>query len=178
MTSSFKYGGYIGQLLRVNLSNGKIRKEPLREDWARDFVGGVGLAARILYEELAPKIDPLGPENKLVFMTGPLNGTMIPTASRAAVCAKSPYTGSFFHSIFGGFLGPELKFAGYDGLIVEGKASKPVYLWIDDDVVEIRDASHLWGKDPFKTQEILRKEVGDEEVHIATIGLAGEEKAP
>src|SRR4030042_872151 len=106
MTSSFKYGGYIGQVLRVNLSNGKIRKEPLREDRARDFVGGVGLAARILYEELAPKIDPLGPENKLVFMTGPLNGTMIPAASRAAVGAKSPYTGSFFHTIFGGFLGP------------------------------------------------------------------------
>jgi len=178
MTSSFKYGGYIGQVLRVNLSNGKIRKEPLREDRARDFVGGVGLAARILYEELAPKIDPLGPENKLVFMTGPLNGTMIPAASRAAVCAKSPYTGSFFHSIFGGFFGPELKFAGYDGVIIEGKAKRPAYLWIDDDKVEIRDASHLWGKDPFKTQEILRKEVGDEEVHIATIGLAGEEKAP
>ncbi len=100
MANGFKYGGYIGQLLRVNLTNKGIIKEPLREDWARDFVGGVGLAARILYEELQPKIDPLGPENKLVMMTGPVNGTMIPAASRTTVCAKSPYTGSFFHSIF------------------------------------------------------------------------------
>jgi aldehyde:ferredoxin oxidoreductase len=178
MAKGFKYGGYIGQLLRVNLTNKGIIKEPLREDWARDFVGGVGLSARILYDELPPKVDALGSENKLVMMTGPVNGTMIPAASRSSVCAKSPYTGSFFHSIFGGFLGPELKFAGYDGLIIEGQADRPVYLWIDDDRVEIRDASHLWGKDPFKTQEVLRKEIGDEEVHIATIGLAGEEKAP
>ena len=178
MAKGFKYGGYIGQLLRVNLTSKGITREPLREDWARDFVGGVGLSARILYDELPPKVDPLGSENKLVMMTGPVNGTMIPAASRSSVCAKSPYTGSFFHSIFGGFLGPELKFAGYDGLIIEGKASRPVYLWIDDDKVEIRDAGHLWGKDPFKTQEVLRKEIGDEEVHIATIGLAGEEKAP
>ena len=177
MAKGFKYGGYIGQLLRVNLTNKGITKEPLREDWARDFVGGVGLSARILYDELPPRVDALGLENKLVMMTGPVNGTIIPAASRSSVCAKSPYTGSFFHSIFGGFLGPELKFAGYDGLIIEGQADYPVYLWIDDDRVEIRDAGHLWGKDPFKTQEVLRKEIGDEEIHIATIGLAGEEKA-
>ena len=177
MAKGFKYGGYIGQLLRVNLTNKGVTKEPLREDWARDFVGGVGLSARILYDELPPKVDALGPENKLVMMTGPVNGTMIPAASRSSFCAKSPYTGSFFHSIFGGFLGPELKFAGYDGLIIEGQSDRPVYLWIDDDRIEIRDASHLWGKDPFKTEEVLRKEIGDEEIHIATIGLAGEEKA-
>ena len=178
MANGFKYGGYLGQLLRVNLTSKEITKEPLREDWARDFVGGVGLSARILYEELSSGIDPLGPENKMVMMTGPLNGTMIPAASRSSICAKSPYTGSFFHSIFGGFLGPELKFAGYDGLIIEGQADSPVYVWIDDAKVEIRNASHLWGKDPFRTQAILREESGDEEIHIATIGLAGEEKAP
>ena len=178
MAKSFPYGGYVGQLLRVNLSNKSITKEDLREDWARDFVGGVGLTARILYAEIPPKIDPLGPENKLVMMTGPVNGTMIPAASRSSFCAKSPYTKSFFHSIFGGFLGPELKFAGYDGLIIEGQSEKPVYIWIDDDKVEVRDAGHLWGKDPFTTQDILRGEIGDEEIHIATIGLAGEEKAP
>ncbi len=178
MGNSFKYGGYVGQILRVNLSNKGISKEPLREDWARDFVGGVGLSARILYEELPAKIDPLGPENKMALMTGPVNGTMIPSASRSCICAKSPYTKSFFHSIFGGYLGPELKFAGYDGLIVEGQAKSPAYLWIDDDKVEIRDASHLWGKNPFEAEEIIRKEIGDEEIHIATIGLAGEEKAP
>ncbi|MCH8863890.1 MAG: aldehyde ferredoxin oxidoreductase family protein [Chloroflexi bacterium] len=178
MANGFKHGGYVGQILRVNLGNGGVSKEPLREDWAEDFVGGVGLSARILYEELPPKIDPLGPENKLVMMTGPLNGTMLPAASRSSVCAKSPYTGSFFHSIFGGYLGPELKYAGYDGLIVEGRADTPVYLWIDDDRVEIRDAGHLWGKDPFKTQKILREEIGDEEIHIATIGQAGERGLP
>ena len=178
MAAGFKYGGYMGQLLRVNLTHKKISKEPLREDWARDFVGGVGYSARIFYDEVKPKIDPLGPENKLIFMTGPVNGTMIPAASRSSLCAKSPYTGSFFHSIFGGYLGPQLKFAGYDGLIIEGKAKRPVYLWIDDDQVQIRDADHLWGKDPFKTQEILRQEIGDEEIHIATIGIGGEEKVP
>ena len=178
MANGFKHGGYVGQILRVNLGNRGVSKEPLREDWAEDFVGGVGLSARILYQELPPKIEPLGPENKLVMMTGPLNGTMLPAASRSSVCAKSPYTGSFFHSIFGGYLGPELKFAGYDGLIVEGRADTPVYLWIDDDRVEIRDAGHLWGKDPFKTQKILREEIGDEEIHIATIGQAGERGLP
>ena len=128
MINGFKYGGYIGQLLRINLTNKGITKEPLREDWARDFVGGVGLAARILYEELQPKVDPLGSENKLIMMTGPAIGTMIPAASRSTICAKSPYTSSFFHSIFGGFLGPELKFAGYDGLIIEGQANSPDYV--------------------------------------------------
>ena len=178
MAKGFKHGGYIGQLLRVHLTRKTISKEPLREDWAREFVGGAGLAARIFYEEVKPKIDPFGPENKLVLMTGPVNGTMIPAASRTAICAKSPYTGSFFHSIFGGYFGPELKFAGYDGLIVEGKADRPVYLWIDDDRVEVRDAGHLWGKNPFAAQEILRQEIGDEEIHIATIGTAGERGAP
>ena len=178
MAKGFKHGGYIGQLLRIDLTRRTISKEPLHEDWAREFVGGVGLAARIFYDEVRPKIDPLGPENKLALMTGPVNGTMIPAASRTAICAKSPYTGSFFHSIFGGYLGPELKFAGYDGMIVEGKADRPVYLWIDDDRVEVRDASHLWGKNPFATQEIIRREIGDEEIHIATIGTAGERGAP
>jgi aldehyde:ferredoxin oxidoreductase len=178
VTNGFKYGGYKGQLLRVNLTKKGIAKEPLREDWARDFVGGVGYSARLLYEEIPAKIDALGPQNKLFFMTGPVNGTMIPAASRSTACAKSPLTGSFFHSIFGGFWGPELKFAGYDGLIVEGKADKPVYLWIDDDRVEIRSAEHLWGKNPFKAQEIIRQEIGDENIHIATIGEAGEKGIP
>ena len=174
MANTFRYGGYKGQMLRVNLTKKGVTKEPLREDWARDFVGGVGYSARLLYEELRPKVDPLGPENKLVFMTGPVNGTMIPAASRSCACAKSPLTGSFFHSIFGGYFGPELKFAGYDGLVVEGKSEKPVYLWIDDDRVEIRSAEHLWGKNPFKAQEMIRQEIGDEGIHVAVIGEAGE----
>jgi len=178
VTNGFVYGGYKGQMLRVNLSTKAVSKEPLRADWARDFVGGVGYAARQLYDEIPAKVDALGPQNKMMFMTGPVNGTMLPAASRSCACAKSPLTGSFFHSIFGGYWGPELKFAGYDGLIVEGKADAPVYLWIDDDKIEIRSAAHLWGKNPFKTQEILRQEVGDERVRIATIGKAGEDGTP
>ena len=176
--NGFPYGGYIGQLLRVNLTDGGIEKEPLKKEWARDFVGGVGLSARILYEEIPPNADPLGPDNVMTVMTGPLLGTIIPAASRACICAKSPYTKSFFHSIFGGFLGPEIKFAGYDGIIIKGQAEKPVYLWIDDDKVELRDAGHLWGKDPFTAQEILREQIGDPEIHIAIIGEAGEAMAP
>ncbi|MFB3817613.1 MAG: aldehyde ferredoxin oxidoreductase family protein [Candidatus Methylomirabilales bacterium] len=178
MANGFPYGGYVGQMLRVDLSRKAVTKEALREDWARDFVGAVGYSARQLYEEIPARVDALGPQNRLMFMTGPVNGTMIPAASRASACAKSPLTGSFFHSIFGGYWGPELKFAGYDGLVIEGKAGRPVYLWIDDDRVEIRSAEHLWGKDPFRTQEILRREVGDEGVRIATIGRAGEEGTP
>ena len=169
--------GYVGWLLRVNLNTSAVSKEPLQEQLVKDFVGGAGLAARIYYDEVEAKIDALGPDNKLMMMTGPVNGTMIPTASRAVLCAKSPTTGSFFHSSFGGFFAPELKAAGYDGFIVEGKADHPVYLWIDDDKVEIRDARHLWGKSTFHAQKIVREEIGDEEIHVATIGIAGEAKS-
>jgi len=178
MAGKFKHGGYIGQLLRVDLTRERVRKEPLKEEWVRDFVGGAGLSARILYEEIPAKAEPLGPENAMTIMTGPLIGTIIPTASRSCVCSKSPYTKSFFHSIFGGYLGAELKFAGYDGVIIRGKARKPSYIWIDDENVEIRDASHIWGEDSFRAQKTLRKEIGDEEIHIATIGNAGEKGAP
>ena len=171
---NFKYGGYKGKILRVNLSTGKISTEPLKEKWAEDFIGGVGLAARFLYEELKPKTDPLSPENKLVLMTGPVLGTIVPTASRSTFCTKSPLTGNFFNSIHGGHIGAELKYAGYDGLIVEGKAKKPSYLWIDDGKVEIKDASKMWGKLTFEAHSMIREELGDDEIHIATIGPAGE----
>ncbi|HZK66668.1 MAG TPA: aldehyde ferredoxin oxidoreductase family protein [Chloroflexota bacterium] len=178
MSEGFKYGGYVGQLLRVDLSKKAVTTEPLREDWARDYMGGVGYSARLLYDELPAGIDPLGPVNKLVFMTGPLNGTMIPAASRSSVCSKSPLTGSFFHSIFGGFFGPELKFAGYDGLVVEGESDTPVYLWIDDGKVELRDASHLWGKSTLHAEEEIRQEIGDENIHVAVVGPSGEAGTP
>ncbi|HEX9016062.1 MAG TPA: aldehyde ferredoxin oxidoreductase family protein [Chloroflexota bacterium] len=178
MPEGFKYGGYTGQLLRVNLTSRSAAKEPLREDWARDFVGGVGYAARLLYDELKPGIAPLGPENKLVFMTGPVCGTTIPSGSRGSVCGKSPATGSFFHSIYGGYWAAELKYAGYDGLILEGKADEPVYVWIDDDRVEVRPAAHLWGRGTIEAEEKIREELGDDQVQIATIGEAGEAGTP
>ncbi len=178
MAEPFPVGGCVGKIVRLNLTTKEITTEPLREDWVRDFVGGVGYSARLLYDEVPANADPLGPDNKLSFMTGPTIGTMIPSASRASICAKSPYTGSFFHSIFGGFWGPELKFAGYDGLVVEGMSEEPVYLWIDNDKVELRDARHLWGKKTLEAEEMIREEIGDDKIHIAVIGPAGEKLIP
>jgi len=174
VSSDFRYKGYTGKLLRVNLTNGKIKEEPLKEEWAEKYLGGAGIASRILYDELKPGIDPLGPKNKTLIMTGPVNGTIIPTASRVGAYCKSPLTGSFFHGTAGGHIGAELKYAGWDGIIIEGRASVPVYLWIDDDLVEIREASHLWGMNSYEVQEKLKEELGLDEVHVASIGPAGE----
>ncbi len=174
MSSDFRYKGYTGKLLRVNLTSGKVKEEPLKEEWAEKYLGGAGIASRILYDELQPGIDPLGPKNKTLIMTGPVNGTIIPTASRVGAYCKSPLTGSFFHGTAGGHIGAELKYAGWDGIIIEGRASVPVYLWIDDDLVEIREASHLWGMHSYEVQEKLKEELGLDEVHVASIGPAGE----
>ena len=126
--------------------------------------------SRLLFDEVEPGIDPLGPENKLFFGTSPLTGTGLITSGRIHVTAKSPLTGILGDSNAGGHFGPELKWAGYDHIIVEGAAEKPVYLWIDDDQVEIRDASHLWGKVVSETYAILWDELGDPRIRIATIG--------
>ena len=139
-------GGWTGSVLRVNLSSGRIAKEPLREDWARDYIGGRGVAARYLDEEVDATVDALSPENSLIFATGPLTGTNASCGARYMVVTKGPLTGCMTTSNSGGKWGPELKFAGYDLLILEGRSEKPVYLWIQDEEVELRDASHLWGK--------------------------------
>jgi len=172
--NDFKYKGYAGRLLRVNLADGTWRDEHLTNELAELYIGGAGVAARILYDELKPGIDPFSPENKVIFLTGPVEGTMIPTASRIGLYAKSPLTNSFFHSSAGGHFAPELKFAGYDGIIFEGKAAKPVYLFIDDGYVELRAASHLWGMDTNRVQLELFEELGSDAIQIAAIGPAGE----
>ena len=172
--NDFKYKGYAGKLLRVNLADGTWMDEHLTNELAELYIGGAGMAARILYDELKPGIDPFSPENKVIFLTGPVVGTMIPTASRIGLYAKSPLTNSFFHSSAGGHFAPELKFAGYDGIIFEGKAAKPVYLFIDDGYVELRDAAHLWGMDTNRVQLELFEELGSDAVQIAAIGPAGE----
>ena len=172
--NDFKYKGYAGKLLRVNLADGTWMDEHLTNDLAELYIGGAGMAARILYDELQPGIDPFSPENKVIFLTGPVVGTMIPTASRIGLYAKSPLTNSFFHSSAGGHFAPELKFAGYDGIIFEGRAEKPVYLFIDDGYVELRDAAHLWGMDTNRVQLELFEELGSDAVQIAAIGPAGE----
>jgi aldehyde:ferredoxin oxidoreductase len=161
-------------LLRVNLSTGTIAREELRQEWLKDFIGGRGYATRLLYEELAPKVDPLSPENKLVFALGPLSGTNVPTGGRYMVVTKSPLTGFIASSNSGGFWGAELARAGYAYLVLEGRAEKPVYLWIKDDTVELRDASELWGKSVSITTDALLQEVGDDKAKVACIGPAGE----
>jgi len=167
--------GYMGKVLRVDLTAGKWKVEELPEGLMRNYVGGNGFAARWLFDELKPGIDPLSPENPLIFATGPLTGTAFPSSGRWAAYAKSPLTTAIWgeaHS--GGHWGPELKYAGYDAIIVTGRSEKPVYIWIDDGQVEIRDATHLWGKDVLDTDEMIKQEIGDETVKAIYIGPAGE----
>ena len=153
-----KLYGYAGRVLRINLSEGTVSTEPLDVDEARLFLGGRGFNAHKLYRELDAGIDPLGPENKLMIATGPIVGTMFPTASRFNVSAKSPLTGIFGDTNAGGHLASELKFAGYDQVIIEGAAEKPSYIMIRDDVVEILDAGRLWGKTVFQADGLIKKE--------------------
>jgi aldehyde:ferredoxin oxidoreductase len=165
---------YWGRILRVNLSNGSIKEEHFDEKFAQKWLGTRGFGIYYLLKEIDPKVDPLNPENKILYTTGPLTGTTAPTGGRYMVITKSPLTGYIAMANSGGFFGAELKFAGWDALIVEGKADHPVYIYINDDQVEIRDASHLWGKRVSETEKALIKETGDKHIQIASIGPAGE----
>lgn len=165
--------GWVGKILRVNLSDGTIKKEALDPVEAKKFIGARGLGTRLWMKECDPKIDPLSIENKLIFITGPLTGTLATNAGRYNVVCKAPLTGTMAASNSGGYWGPELKYAGYDAIIFEGKAEKPVYMWINDDKVEIRSAEHLWGKDVVATTDTLREET-DFDAKVACIGPAGE----
>ena len=160
--------------MRVNLTSGQHTVEDIPQQWLEEYVGGRGLGDRYLYEEMDPSVDALSPENKLLFVTGPLTGTMAPCGSRYMVVTKGALTGAITTSNSGGYWGPELKFAGYDILILEGAAPKPSYLYIYDDVVEVRDASAYWGKGTAETEDGLREEVGVPQLRITGIGPAGE----
>ena len=167
--------GYMGKLLVVDLTQGELKDEPLDPNIAHDYVGGAGYAARYLYDELGPDTEPLGPDNTLMFMTGPLVGTRAPSCGRHEVCAISPLTGIWGESNSGGFWGAELKFAGYDGIVIRGCSEKPVWLSIEEGKPPaLRDASDLWGLDTYETQDRLRGQLGDEKVRVASIGAAGE----
>ncbi|MFA4646820.1 aldehyde ferredoxin oxidoreductase [Pyrococcus kukulkanii] len=168
--------GYWGKILRVNLSDGTIKEEKFDENFAKKWLGTRGFGIYYLLKEMDPKVDPFSPENKLIFATGPLTGTSAPTGGRYMVITKSPLTGYIAMANSGGYFGAELKFAGWDAIIVEGKADHPVYIYINEESVEIRDASHLWGKLVSETEEKLKEEVGDKNVQIASIGPAGENK--
>ncbi|MBN1658805.1 MAG: aldehyde ferredoxin oxidoreductase family protein [Anaerolineae bacterium] len=167
--------GYLGQLLIVDLTTGELRDEPLDPSLARDFVGGAGYAVRYLYDRIPPGTHPLGPANILIFMTGPLVGTGAPSCGRFEVCALSPQTGIWGESNSGGFWGPELRFAGYDGLVIHGRAERPTWLSIvDGQPPALHDASDLWGLDTYQTQDRLRAALGDPKARVASIGPAGE----
>jgi len=170
--------GWVGKILRVNLTQGSTRVEELPAELNHLFLGGRGLASKLLFDEVNPQVEPLSPENKLIFMTGPLTGTGAIGGASYVVVTKSPLTGSIACSTTEGYFGPELKFAGYDGIILEGKSPEPVYLSIEDDTVELLSASHLWGKSTHKTEEIIRAEKENpwiaRETFITSIGPAGE----
>ena len=169
--------GYTGQFLRVNLSTGQIDKEKLDLELAVKFIGGRGLASYFLTQEIEPDIDALSPANKIIFATGPLTGSRAPTAGRYMVVTKSPLSGTVASSNSGGFWGAELKRAGYDFIIVEGKSDKPCYIHISDETVEIRDAEKYWGKLVGETTDLLLEDTGDPKARVVTIGPAGEKLA-
>ena len=164
--------GY-SKIIRADLTSGKISYEEIDEIIARKFIGGIGYAAKVLWDETTRDTDPLGPENRLIVMTGPLAGSPLPKSSRAIVAGISPANGLWGQSHIGGILGSELRRAGFDGIVVTGQSSRPVYLWIHDQKAEIRDAAHLWGKDTYQAAEMLWKET-DPKACPMCIGRAGE----
>lgn len=166
--------GYMGKILRIDLAAKKIKIEELSKELARNFIGARGLGSKILYNEIEPKVEALSENNKLIFATGPCTATSAPTACRYNVVTKSPLTNTIAGSNSGGFFGTELKKAGFDAVIIEKKAYSPIYIWIDNSEIEIKDAKHLWGKDTHKTTDKIREELKDKRVRIACIGQAGE----
>jgi len=166
-------GGYAGKILKVNLSTKKIESENLSKEWVKNYIGGRGFVTNYLFENIPPDIDPLSPFAPLIFATGPLTG-IAPSAGRLTVGARSPLTKIHGDSNVGGELGVEMKKAGYDVLIITGKAENPVYLQVVDDKIEIKEANWLWGKNTIETTEMLLEKFGDREAHVACIGPAGE----
>jgi aldehyde:ferredoxin oxidoreductase len=165
---------WAGKILRVNLTEGTVKSEPLKMEWARDYLGSRGLATKYFVEEVDAKVDPLSADNKIIWATGPLTGTMASTGGRYTVVTKGPLTGAIACSNSGGYWGSELKFAGWDMIVFEGVSPKPVYLYVENDKAELRDASHLWGHSVWETEETLKKLHQDPLLRISTIGLAGE----
>ena len=170
--------GYTGKVLIVDLSAKETHDEPLNEKYARQFIGGAGLSCRYLYDMVDITTAPLGPDNPLVFMNGLLTGTSAPSTCRWVVAARSPLTGIYGESNCGAFFGAELRFAGYDGLIIKGRSSSPVYLHIADGQAEMRNAAHLWGQDTYSTIAAVKSESADVRTRVVCIGPAGEKLAP
>ncbi|MFC1915741.1 aldehyde ferredoxin oxidoreductase N-terminal domain-containing protein, partial [Chloroflexota bacterium] len=168
--------GYNGKILRVNLSTGKLAVEELPENFYRQYLGGEGFIGYFLLKELPRGVEPLSPENKLIFAAGPLTGVPAGGCGRHSVGAKSPLTGAFGEADAGGYWGAELKMAGFDAIIIEGKAEKPVYLFIQNGEAQIKDARHLWGMKALECQQAIHEELGDSQIKVALIGPAGENR--
>jgi len=166
--------GYAGRILWVDLSNGEVKARDTPEDLAKEFIGGKGLGAALLYRLLEPGVDPLSPDNVAIFMTGPVTATGAPAASRCVLVTKSPHTGTFLDTYAGGYWPSWLKLAGYDGIVITGRADRLTYLYIGDDGVELREAEHLRGKGVYETINTIVRDVGDKNVRVAAIGPAGE----
>ena len=167
-----KYYGYTGKRLDIDLTMSTWIVTELSPEMLSRYIGGKGLAARIIYDEVEPGCDPMSPENYLVFATGPLTGTLAPLSGRTVVGTKSPLTGIWVDSNAGGFLGPELKRAGYDVVVIKGKASSPVNVLIEDGLISFKPADSLWGLDSEETHNRLKAEYG-EDYRVACIGPAG-----
>jgi aldehyde:ferredoxin oxidoreductase len=165
---------WTGKILRVNLTAGTVKSEPLNMQWAQAYIGSRGLGTKYLVEEVDATVDPLSADNKIIWATGPLTGTMASTGGRYTVITKGPLTGAIACSNSGGYWGAEFKMAGWDMVIFEGKSDKPVYLYVNDDLAELRDASHLWGKSVWETEEIIKKGLQDPLTRVSSIGKAGE----
>jgi len=170
--------GYAGRILHIDLTTGKTHVEPLNEEYAKKYIGGIGLGIRLWLDHSKAGVDPFSPENPLILTTGPISGTVWPSGGNGhAFVSKSPQSFGVGESKSHGSFGTELKRAGYDAVIFKGKAEKPVYVWIDDDSVQLLDASHLWGKSPAETEDIIKEELGDYYIRVAAIGPAGEKLA-
>jgi aldehyde:ferredoxin oxidoreductase len=165
--------GIVGKILDVNLSTKEIKKTRLDEETVRKYIGGLGLGVKIIYDVVGPEVDPMSDNNVVVIAPGPLNGTAAPTNGRTHVVTKSPLTGILGMGNFGGFWGPRLRKAGFEGVVVRGKSDKPVSLWINDGDVSIIEADNLWGKDTYETTDLVRENFGND-VSVLAIGQAGE----
>ncbi len=171
-----KYAGYKGKVLKINLTTGATSTLVFGDEFARKYLGGNGFAARYLLDMVDPKIDAYDPSNVVAMMTGPFQGLDIPTAGKYYMATKSPITNGYFDSVSGGYIGAQMKFAGYDGFLFMGKAEKPVYVFVEDSKVEIRPAEKLWGRMTGETQEMIKEEIGDPNLCVSAIGPAGENR--
>jgi len=166
--------GYAGKILHVDLGQGKSSVEEVDEAFCRKYIGGNGFGIRLLYDHAPPGVDPLDPENPLIFAIGPFAGTTAPTSGKYIVHTKSPLTGFQGEAVSSGFWAPVLKQAGYDAVVIKGRSEKPVYLFVDDGTIQFRDAGSLWGRDALETLDLIREEIGDDNVRSASIGPGGE----